>query len=640
MALDHRTAAKAFSRNATSVDTCRRTKGAAPFISTRIHFVAPWGDRSLFFLRRGMRRYTMLDASGRKICRRMRNVVMRGGDRDDEPKVIIDDGDKNTDDDVTELYARAEKMRIMGYIPQATEVYQKVLKDRRQNMDITAASRIACAESTPSRQDLACPLDEPRIVALRYLLLEKCGYTMTSIRSFFGIRKDLCPIGAIFVTPAKAGDGVLKGTRSTPREEMEDRDNMALWCVVRMFLLGYASSRKILLKYLGKDSVSLFEELGMAYPCELDPTLMVPYVTIFPLDCPLEDGTSAPLIFVTDWHPKVLLTTKVGKSSDGAVMYIGPDSLALVRHLLPLSLRSSSSGNGPRILDFCCGSGVQAICALISSLSSTSYGVCVDINNRALQFACFNAYLNGVGKKIAAVKHDLAMNDLEKISILNNFGAGKGFDLVMANPPFVPTPENMTEKGHGGGIDEVYNNISIAVSGRYGLFSSGGANGEEILRPIIEKAPRLLTNDCGILAIVSEFMNPGESLCRRIEGWWSFGTQPLDNMIHNVTSSGVLFTNELSLDAGEYSRRRAGGDIAQVAIWETHLSKVGISKVSPGLLYIRTALTPAVPKVVSANEVNVEHVVVPRMKGPSSGSLWTPHNNAAVEFTRSHQWWG
>ena len=102
----------------------------------------------------------------------------------------------------------------------------------------------------------------------------------------------------------------------------------------------------------GEETLALFEYLGLLFPCEIDPTLMVPYVHIFPIDVDLVDrnmsevqhngqyrsmdsAEQASVILVTDCHPKVLSRITVGEQENGAVMYIGPDSLALV-NCLPL----------------------------------------------------------------------------------------------------------------------------------------------------------------------------------------------------------------------------------------------------------------------------------------------------------------
>ncbi len=73
-------------------------------------------------------------------------------------------------------------------------------------------------------------------------------------------------------------------------------------------------------------------------------------------------------------------------------------------------------------LDLCTGSGVHALVMA----RHAQHVVATDINPRALRFAQFNAWLNGVANI------EFAQGDL--------FGAleGRAFDLILANPPYMP----------------------------------------------------------------------------------------------------------------------------------------------------------------------------------------------------------
>ena len=61
------------------------------------------------------------------------------------------------------------------------------------------------------------------------------------------------------------------------------------------------------------------------------------------------------LLLMPDVHPNIVSSTTVGIKGDGAVVYIGPNSLAMVQHMLPLL---PASGGPTRILDLSCGSGI------------------------------------------------------------------------------------------------------------------------------------------------------------------------------------------------------------------------------------------------------------------------------------------
>lgn len=369
----------------------------------------------------------------------------------------------------------------------------------------------------------------------------------------------------------------------------------------------------------GHDTVQLLQDLGLAFSCERDSTLLVPYVHLFPMDVCNTDN----LVLATDLHPRVLSTTVVGRKQQGTVMYIGPDSLVLVRNL-PLSIVSSSRRHAHRILDFCAGSGVQALSALmhlndgtISSTATAAKALCVDINERALQFVKFNAALNGLEDQVETLQADLIagtttskdesnlVHELQKArrNMNPSSNADASFDVILANPPFIPVPPD----------DNV-------IQQRYGLFSSGGPDGEDVLKAIVQLASKLLSPNRGLLAVVSEFMNPpnndGEdSLMERLQEWWS-----VEDV--GMGGRGVLLTNEYPVDAVTYSKRRADNE-NELEIWMRHLSQLNVTHVSPGLLFMTTSK--------SMPTMELQHVLVPKTEG---GSIWTPSNRNAVEFTK------
>ena len=137
------------------------------------------------------------------------------------------------------------------------------------------------------------------------------------------------------------------------------------------------------------------------------------------------------------------------------VYWLGPDSLALAR-TVPRTPR-------PRSLDLCTGSGVQAVL----NASHCQENWAVDINPRAVHFARRNARFNGVDLKV------LQGNLYEPIP------TGR-FDLITANPPFVPTPETGLQ-----------------------WFRPGGQSGEEISAEIIRQLPQRLEIG-GTLVLVSQ----------------------------------------------------------------------------------------------------------------------------------------
>ncbi|MEW5766752.1 MAG: HemK2/MTQ2 family protein methyltransferase [bacterium] len=122
------------------------------------------------------------------------------------------------------------------------------------------------------------------------------------------------------------------------------------------------------------------------------------------------------------------------------VYYIGSDSIDLASSTVRREVTST--------LDLCTGTGIQAILAA----KHTRKVIGVDINPRAVNFAGFNAKLNQV-ENVSFVVGDL----------YEPVGEDK-FDLILANPPFVPSPHEES--------DEVF-------------YRDGGKKGHDILSQIM-----------------------------------------------------------------------------------------------------------------------------------------------------------
>jgi hypothetical protein len=154
------------------------------------------------------------------------------------------------------------------------------------------------------------------------------------------------------------------------------------------------------------------------------------------------------------------------------VMYVGDDSRRLARATVRRPVRAS--------LDLCTGSGIQALLAAEHSQRV----VAVDINPRAARCARFNAQVSGPGNV------EVLVGDL-----FEPLGAVEKFDLITANPPFVPSP-----------IDEF-------------KFRDGGRSGEDVQQRIVAGLPRYLAPG-GIAQMVTELgEREGEPIVRRVRQW-------------------------------------------------------------------------------------------------------------------------
>ena len=180
----------------------------------------------------------------------------------------------------------------------------------------------------------------------------------------------------------------------------------------------------------------------------------------------------------------------------------------------------------PRALDLCTGCGVHALLAAEHS----EQVLAVDINPRAIAFATFNAALGGGGGNVRFEIGDL----------YGPCEADARFDLVVSNPPYVPSPD------HEAGAN----------------WFSGGPSGEEILGRIVSGLPTVLAR--GGLAHLYTMLVHHEGVAYRdkLETWlggldgWDVAIRAVS--IPYVASSGPS-TAASRFEIGLISLRRNDG---------------------------------------------------------------------------------
>jgi hypothetical protein len=153
------------------------------------------------------------------------------------------------------------------------------------------------------------------------------------------------------------------------------------------------------------------------------------------------------------------------------VMAVGPDSRHLARCTTRRAFRSA--------LDVCTGSGIQALLAS----THAQHVIAIDINPRATRCARFNVQASGI------TNVDVMVGDLfEAVH-------GQRFELITANPPFVPSP-----------LDSLQ-------------FRDGGRSGEDIQKRIVAGLPHHLAAG-GIAQMVTELgERENEPLATRLREW-------------------------------------------------------------------------------------------------------------------------
>ncbi len=135
------------------------------------------------------------------------------------------------------------------------------------------------------------------------------------------------------------------------------------------------------------------------------------------------------------------------KVSPSAKFYYGNDSIELSRMLV----RAEGS-----VLDLCSGVGTQALVCARTAARVTA----VEIEPLAAKLFWVNAAMNGLSDKVELINGDL----LGPV-------AGRSFDVISCNPPFMP----------------------VAPGVRYPRFADGGGDGLGIVRRLMAGLPEALT---------------------------------------------------------------------------------------------------------------------------------------------------
>ncbi|WP_301549844.1 HemK2/MTQ2 family protein methyltransferase [Mycolicibacterium sp. P1-5] len=140
---------------------------------------------------------------------------------------------------------------------------------------------------------------------------------------------------------------------------------------------------------------------------------------------------------------------------------------------------------GRRVADLCTGSGVIAIAAAqLGARSVTAFDICP----KAVGCATSNAAEAGVGIDTRLGTWGEALE------------AGP-FDVVVSNPPYVPTSPD----AH---LEEIPVVVGPATAW------NAGVDGRQVLDPLCDSAPELLTDGGTMLIVQSEFSDTGQSLRR------------------------------------------------------------------------------------------------------------------------------
>lgn len=287
--------------------------------------------------------------------------------------------------------------------------------------------------------------------------------------------------------------------------------------LLRLFMLRASLPPERAYNVLGNDNFDLLIRLGILLMRDNE---IASRVDIYPVN---------DLLVATDHRYMILEEDKIGEDP---VMYIGLDSIGLVHTAPHYSIDEA--------LDLCTGSGVQALQASRYARKVTA----IDLNPRAIRFARFNAQLNDI-------------NNVQcKLGNLYEVVQDRKFDIILANPPFVPSPDKTLR------------------------FRDGGSQGEDILSHIIKHSAEYLTAN-GKLHIVTDLVDVNKYQ-EKLAQWWHGGpshqlvlrTADRDDILFSVPHSHAPFGQ--SFDAYNLELDK----------WLSNFHKADISNVNFGYILI------------------------------------------------------
>ena len=198
-------------------------------------------------------------------------------------------------------------------------------------------------------------------------------------------------------------------------------------------------------------------------------------------------------------------------------------------------------GTGERALDLCTGNGIQAILLAAHAKSV----VATDVNARALAYADFNVALNGAGNVETRLGSFFEPVD------------GEQFDLVVANPPYVVSPESAF------------------------LFRDGGLRGDAVSEHVVRRAPESLAPGGFASLMIAWALDPDDPMERPRS--WLEGSGCDAFLLHTATDDPIetaaVWNRELADQPDAYADA--------IDRWLDYYRELGIEQLAYACLVLR-----------------------------------------------------
>ncbi|MGH7931831.1 MAG: methyltransferase [Candidatus Binataceae bacterium] len=196
-----------------------------------------------------------------------------------------------------------------------------------------------------------------------------------------------------------------------------------------------------------------------------------------------------------------------------------------------------------RMLDLGVGSGIQSLVAA----QHAAHIIGVDINPRALNFAALNTRLNGI------TSIELRQGSLyEPVE-------GERFDLIIANPPYVVSPES-----------------------RYS-YRDSGLGGDAISQLVIRGAPAHLNED-GYCVVLCNWSHTNEEDWAERPLQWLRETGCDAWLLQFGSNDPLTYASRWLFATEGYDSKQYGGAIDE---WMAYYEKAGIGAISHGAVVLR-----------------------------------------------------